>query len=484
MTGRRFDPSLHRLEPEALERAVAVARRIASELDLDRQAAAFGRHRWTGPVLGEPKEPVLCLDDFSTLPSLDGIAGVATYQHRARVRAGDGDVFATVIPPAPGYESYCRDVLRLGAPELLLAEELGGPMAVARACGRGTALSRLASVARAAGGMVVHPFMGAAPDWRLAARIASAAGAPVRVLAPPPPVTRAANDKSILGEIVSRLLGPEWLVETREAADPAELAAHLAELGRRHGRVALKRRRYVSGLGNQVFDRRSLDSPAGLAEEVGEFLAATGWDGEEPVLAMEWAAADVSPSTQTWIPPAGDGPPRLDGIYEQVLEGERGVFAGSRPSGLPPVVERRLGRAALVVAAALQALGYVGRCSFDHLLMGEPEGSPELKFVDCNGRWGGTSIPMTLVDRLVGAPRPPYYARDVVHPGLVGVRFPELLAAVGDEAFDAASRTGRFIFYNVGPLEEFGKLDVVALGATQEEADAALAEDLPRLLGL
>ena len=52
------------------------------------------------------------------------------------------------------------------------------------------------------------------------------------------------------------------------------------------------------------------------------------------------------------------------------------------------------------------------------------------------------------------------------------------------EAFDVQSGTGRFIFYNTGPLEGFGKLDVIALGETQSQAEAALEENLPRILGL
>jgi hypothetical protein len=62
--------------------------------------------------------------------------------------------------------------------------------------------------------------------------------------------------------------------------------------------------------------------------------------------------------------------------------------------------------------------------------------------------------------------------------------FSELLAAVGDEIFDPRASQGRFVFYNVGPLREFGKLDVIALGRTQEEAEEAMLERLPRLLGL
>ena len=55
---------------------------------------------------------------------------------------------------------------------------------------------------------------------------------------------------------------------------------------------------------------------------------------------------------------------------------------------------------------------------------------------------------------------------------------------MGDEAWDRDSGRGRFLFYNTGPLKSHGKLDVIALGESQAEADAALEEDLPRLWGL
>ncbi len=478
-----FDPAAHRLEDDVQQRAAALARQLAAEHDLAARVEPYAAHRWSGEA---PRAPALCLDDFSSLPALDGVLGVEAYQHRARMRAGAGDLFTAVLEPTAGYLDYCRDVLGLGAPEFVLAEVVGSPMEVARACGSGAACARLVAAARAAGGLVVDPFMGIEPVWELAAKLAAGAGVEVRVLAPPPPVTWMANDKSLLVEIVDRLLGRDWLVETHESADPETLARRVAELGARHARVALKRLRCVSGMGNRIFESAALREagPAAVSREVREFLAATDWDGAEGVLAVEWVDAEVSPSTQLWIPLRGDGPPRLDGIYEQILEGEHGYFVGSRPSTLPDGVDRRIGQGALAVAAVLQALGYVGRCSFDHLLVGEPGGEPAVKFVDCNGRWGGTSLPMLLVERTVGAPRPPYLSRDFVDPGLVGARFPELLAAVGDEVFDPKTRQGRYLFYNVGPLEEFGKLDVVALGETQEEAGTALADDLPRLLGL
>ena len=89
-----------------------------------------------------------------------------------------------------------------------------------------------------------------------------------------------------------------------------------------------------------------------------------------------------------------------------------------------------------------------------------------------------------LFDRLVGGPRPPYRAQDFVHPELVGASLSEVLQRVEAELFDPTTGAGIFVFYNVGPLERFGKLDVVAFGRSQEEADAAVGERLPRLLGL
>jgi hypothetical protein len=60
----------------------------------------------------------------------------------------------------------------------------------------------------------------------------------------------------------------------------------------------------------------------------------------------------------------------------------------------------------------------------------------------------------------------------------------ELLERIGDQAFEAARAGGRYIFYNTGPLTECGILDVIALGGTQEEAEAAMEKDLPHLLGV
>ena len=249
---------------------------------------------------------------------------------------------------------------------------------------------------------------------------------------------------------ITRIHRPRFAV--RSSKDPEEMARALARLGAGDRRVGLKRTRCASGMGNVTYDLRNGADEAVLAAEVRAFLERTEWDADEEVLVVAWEETDLSPSTQMWIPAADAGPPCLDGIYEQILEGSRRVFVGSRPSNLPPRVEREIGRSALKVAAAFQSLGYVGRCSFDLLVVGDPEGEFRLCLTECNGRWGGTSTPMHLVERLVPGPRPPYRAQDLIHPDLVGARLVDLLALVGDDLYDARTGRGRYVFYNTGPL--------------------------------
>ena len=410
------------------------------------------------------------------------MSGVEHYQHRARLRAREGDLYAASTPPSPGYERYCREVIGLGAVEFLGVEPGADRLAIARACsGDRSIRGRLGALARD-GGLVLEPFLGAEAVWDLAAAVAADAGARVRVLAPPPPVTWIANDKANFEDLVEAVLGPGFLPESRRSASAEALARALLELAETGPSVALKRLRCSSAMGNEVFESAALRRRGlrGVVEIVRGFLERTGWEGGEEVLAVRWEQAASSPSTQWWLPPPGGGGPILGGVYEQILAGEEGVFVGSRPSGLPAEVERRIVSHSGQVAAVLQGLGYVGRCSFDHLVL--PDG--RVLFTECNGRWGGTSTPMNLVDRLFPDGRPPYRAQDVVHPELVGLAFERLLARFGAAVRDRGPGEGRFLLYNVGPLEKFGKFDVVALGSSRAHVEELMTVELPRLLGL
>jgi hypothetical protein len=440
--------------------------------------AAYENVRWHPSHEGRP---VLHLDDVSGIPFLDNVPGMEAYQHRARVRCNDGDYFAALTAPAAGYETYCREHLDLGTPTFIQAEPYDPMIAVAEACSRGTAFEALCEAAAGAGGLVIHPYMGIESVWSLAQRVNGRSGAPVSVLAPPPPVTWLANDKLRFKELVRSTLGDEFVLPGFAGSDRFALARAAAQLSNEHEFLVFKRLRCASAMGNRVM---STAGQSGAAEaywlqRVEDFCSETECAAEEVVLVEPWVNATDSPSTQMWIPPAGCGAVTLDGVYDQLLEGDDQVFLGSRPSKLPRPVQDALSRAARTVARALQNRGYVGRCSFDFLVADRERPAPGIIFTECNGRWGGTSTPMFLVDRLCSNGRPAYRAQDLIDPRLRGVDLPEILRRVGDEVFEKSRQSGRYIFYNVGPLEHSGKLDVIALG---EDADKAFEEDLPALL--
>ena len=429
--------------------------------------------------------PVLHLDDVSEIPFLEGIVGMEFYQLRARVRAGDGDLFAATCEEVEGYEEYNCGHLGLGSPSFVHAPPFSGPpSAVARACQEGLARDTLVRVAREAGGLSIHPYMGSTPVWRMALDLCQEAGVPVTVLAPPPPVTWLANDKEMLTRVAQavcsdNVLGSAPTAETMGGDSAEELSAALRELATRHDRVALKMTRCASAMGNEVF--RSADVLAlneqSLVAQVARFLQEKEWTAGETVLAVQWLDIDSSPSTQLWVPPLGEGLPTVDGVYEQLLEGEECVFLGSVPSRLGADLDRRLSVASIRVARVFQELGYVGRCSFDFVILGD-----DAFFVECNGRWGGTSTPMHLLDRLFPDGRPAYRARDYIDPRLAGVPFPRILEAIGSDLYDRRTGRGSYVLYNVGCQGLYGKFDVIALGDTVDEANRVLEDRLPGLL--
>jgi hypothetical protein len=277
------------------------------------------------------------------------------------------------------------------------------------------------------------------------------------------------------------VLGGAPVVETRSANGPAGLVDALRALAGRHAKVALKMTRCASAMGNGLFESAAIlrEEPAALAHTVSEFLVAKEWREGEEVLVMSWEDAWSSPSTQLWIPAPSVGGPVVEGIYEQLLIGAEQVFLGSVPSHLGEHWDERLRLASARLGRLYQSLGYRGRCSFDFIIAGD-----EAYLVECNGRWGGTSTPMHLVERVCSSRRPPYRAQDVVSEALAGVPFPEVLSRLQGHLFDSRTGEGTFVLYNVGCMAEHGKLDVVAFGADQGAVTLALEELLPGLLGL
>jgi hypothetical protein len=329
--------------------------------------------------------------------------------------------------------------------------------------------------------------MGNAPVWELAAQLTEASRRPVRVIGPPPAVCAWANDKLAFAHTVTRLLGPSFVPKTRRAANLTMLARLASDLSEGTRRLAIKTPESAGGMGNYVVesDRVRGRSLTAVRRILKRLLRNVSWEKTSEVLIGSWETNVLAaPSAQLWLPPRADGPPIVEGLFMQSIEGERGTFSGTEPAELDTALSNDMARWSWLLGALFQRLGYVGRCSFDMLLVGRSLANCRVKFIECNGRWGGTSLPMTLMNRLFGDwTKRPFRTREHFHEGLTCLRFDEILEQFADRLFDARTGRGELILFTPTRMEQAGTLSVLALGERAGEAQDRVAAVLASRLG-
>jgi hypothetical protein len=475
------DIRLDRAERRRLE---ALAGRILTRNPRLADGSAFGDdvRSGCGPW------PNLIIEDHSEIRLFE-TAGTQAYAYRALLLGGDGDVVVLDLPRVASFEAYCREHLKLGRAEILCPRE-GPPQ---RPLSVRSALDELlvgqaAARARAAGGLNVVPYMGTGGAWRLAAEIARGAGTEVRVAAPSPGLARWANDKVRFAECVRETLGQAGLPASEAVFGTAALIHRLMGMARRSPTVAVKIPDSASSSGNLVFAANALagHSARSLRDRVLGLLAARGWQGQFPLMVTHWEAPLISsPSAQLWIPAREHGPPVLEGIFEQLVIGERREFAGAAPAALPAAVQARIARDVARLGYILQCLGYYGRCSFDGILIGRSTDRAALHWVECNGRWGGVSIPMTLANRLTGDwAKRPFVIADRAGLNARPCDFDDALPAFGADLFTPGEGAGGVIFLSPSRLAAGTGFEIMAVDRTAAEARARLARAVDRLEAL
>lgn len=429
----------------------------------------------------------LHLDDLSEIPLLDGGREVRFMQDRARLRAGEGDFVASVAHEVPGYEAYCRERLHMGSVEWLHPATLQNPLRIAQACWADRGVRRRLLRALRAGELrYLHPHMGTVGVWELARLLHERSRQPVQVIAPQPALSRFANDKVAFTELIRRLFGDGFVPATLAAWNLGTLVQRVSELAARTEMIGLKLPDSAGGDAIALLESHRVYG-RGLSEVrevLVELLPILHWNGHGPLLIDAWESDVVcSPSVQLWIPPEADGLPVVEGIYVQMLERRPAIFVGAVVARLPENVTDELATRCWLLARVYQRLGYVGRCSFDAILVGESLASAQLKFIECNGRWGGTSLPMTLLNRLLPPCQSRPHAVHVLHvPGLGGLSFETLLDAVSDDLYDARANRGRVMFYNAGRLQYQSGITAVAVGDTVDDVENYILRELPAKL--
>lgn len=424
--------------------------------------------------------PALHLDDLSEIPLLNGDQDVRFLQDRARLRAGPDDLVASSSEPVDGYEAYCRDQLGLGAVEWLHPARPAHPLRIAAACWEDRHVRRqLVHRMRFGELSYLHPHMGTFSCWELAALLNGASRRPIQVIAPPPAVTAWANDKVQFTDAISRLFGKKFVPRTMSAWNETSLARHVAELSEISEVIGLKLPNSAGGSGIIVLDAIEFRGrrPHEIRQTLQPLLASIAWDASSRLLIDTWET-DVlcSPSAQIWIPPESAGLPVLEGLFVQQLAG-RQEFVGVTPASFPAPLADELATDAWLVARLFQRVGYIGRCSFDLILVGANLANCRLEFIECNGRWGGTSLPMTLMNRLFNDwQQQPFAVRVVPAAGLDRVTFPQLTHELQHDLYDHRTGQGRLIVYSPGRMPRQSSLTVLALGDSWDDAADCVAK--------
>ncbi|MDX1605096.1 MAG: peptide ligase PGM1-related protein, partial [Candidatus Competibacterales bacterium] len=274
------------------------------------------------------------------------------------------------------------------------------------------------------------------------------------------------------------------------------------ELKQRHpdlGQAVVKLDEGFSGEGNALFDYDGLAADAGLErrirEELPRRLGFTAdqetWDDYRSKLEQMGGivecfvdgAENRSPSVQCRIDPRG----RIELIstHEQVLGGPSNqIFLGCL---FPADAHYRqdLQEAGLRIAAALRDQGVIGRFGVDFVACREQD-RWRLHALEINLRKGGTTHTYMMLQYLTdgrydpetglyrtrnGQPRY-YYATDNLHSDAYRGLTPEDLIDIAVEHglhFHGASQQG-VVFHLIGALSEFGKLGMVCVADSEDNA--------------
>ena len=288
-----------------------------------------------------------------------------------------------------------------------------------------------------------------------------------------------------------------------------EIAAALCELKKNNPtlqKAVVKMNDGFSGEGNAIFYYKEIDNENAeyaIRHKMPEYLkpVALNVSYEEYIrkfktlggIAEEFVNGEhkKSPSVQCRINPIGNVD--IISTHDQFLGGEcEQVFLGS---SFPASNEYHKDIAVMgkMIAEELQAQGVLGRFSIDFISVKEPVGWKHYA-IEINLRKGGTTHPFLMLQFLTGGEfnwlegvytmpngqQRSYFASDnVVDEKYKGLTPHDLIdiAMCNGILYDGARQTG-VMFHMIGGLSQYGKLGMVCIGQTVDEAKELYAKTI------
>lgn len=461
---------------------------IASRLIRDEPALDAGTHFAPLVRRGLSNAPALIFGDQQEISLFSGNAP-SQLEYRMAVLAQPGDIFA-VHQRDKAFEDYLSKYLNLTDitfidPQTVRGENLA-PMSIE--CRTNTQMHpAIDRVTRNAGKLQLLAFNTTGNVWRLAQDISERCEVEVSVAGPSPRVARRANNKIWFTNRVRELLGSDALPPTHGVFGPAAAAGHIARLAKSNQRVVLKIPDSAGSVGNIAFDHDDLSGKniSDIRNDLLEVLQSLGWREHYPVLVGVWDCDVVSsPSVQIWMPLASEGLPIIEGVFEQSVQGEAGTFIGARRAALTPQLHDQLVSEAMLFACLFQKLGYYGRCSFDAIISHTPGARRSLHWIECNARWGGVSIPLTLANNL--QPSHPHCGFVVVQQALGNSTFfstEQVIKLLDGLLYDRHKSSSGLILLSPPRQDMEMRINFLAIADDQKTAENMADTAIKRLLG-
>ena len=302
--------------------------------------------------------PSLVIEDHAGIRLFEH-SGDEAYSYRALLLAGDDDLVAIGVARCGEFETYCRECLGLGSPRILTPESAGPDDSLATRCRKDMEfVAGVAAHAETHGGLNIMPYMGTWPLWELAGTITRHCRAPLRVIAPPPQLTRRVNDKIWFAKLVKSVYGQTAIPPSHQADNFSRLCQLAVDLARSHASVAIKLPDSASSAGNLVLAAELLRgiSWQDLHDQLYQRLLGMGWNGNFPLQVIAWERAlTSSPSVHMWIPAVARGEPIVEAIFEQHCTGLAREFDGARPFQRDSAWQLRIAQQRIMVTVYLSS---------------------------------------------------------------------------------------------------------------------------------
>lgn len=430
---------------------------------------------------GEGPGPRLIIGDQAEIPLLQDALNTRR-DYRMALLAKPLDV-VIVRHRDEAYERYLDSHLGISDVTYLSpSSSCKDPIAVAARSDRDLS-EKLAKLAGT--GLTLNTYLTTQNTWRLAKQLGDSTQKLMHVSGPSSRVSKRVNDKLWFTDLTRQLFGKTSTPPTMPGYTIAAATAEIIYLAKSSDQVVAKIPNSAGSAGNVTFRRADIAGKSDRAVQhlLRARLEATGWTDEFPILIGVWER-DVlcSPSVQLWIPHADAGLPIAEGVFEQHTRNAEAAFIGAAISTLPSEIQASLCAEAVTIATALQALGYYGRCSFDAVIHQTQDRANEIHWIECNGRWGGVSIPMTLAKTLKGGALPNGFL--VVQEGyrdLPAISTTECLTLLDDLLYRKGQQEEGLIITAPPTGSSNLSINLLALGHTEHQSKLLMKEALARL---